>query len=96
MPDVMRWPQFRKSNVSETEQKVFELVYVLDSNAVISRGLQQFSIEAFSDILRKSEARLLIYLLVFKDNFKAKQRQTESDSRSSTLRLDNDWDIEEN
>jgi len=95
MPDLVRWPQFRREYVSETEHKIYELVYVLDSGTVVNRGLQQFAIEAFSPVLTQSEARMLILLLVHKDMIQRKKRQTQSDGKSRTLRINNDWDLED-
>lgn len=95
MPDLVRWPQFREEFVSESEQKIFDLVYVVDSHSVVSRGLQELAIDAFSSSLRQAEARMLIAMLVHKDTIANKNRQTQTDKKSDTLRLDNDWDLKE-
>ncbi len=95
MPDLTRWPQFQKGFVSESALKIYELVYVVDSRSVVGRGLQQLAIEAFSASLSQNEARLLILMLVFKDNLQSKKRQTQTDAKDNTLRFNNDWDLEE-
>ena len=95
MPDLVRWPQFQKGFVSESEIKIHELVYVVDSHSVTQRGLQQLAIEAFSSSLSQSEARLLIMMLIHKDNLQIKKRQTQMDNKNNTLRFDNDWDLKE-
>jgi len=48
MPDLVRWPQFRHNLISESEQKIYDLVYVVDSHSVISRGLQELALDAKS------------------------------------------------
>jgi len=95
MPDLVRWPQFRKSLVSESEQKVFDLIYIVDSQAVVSRGLQELSIDAFSNSLTQAEARTLIIMFMHKDQMMNENRQTASDKKSNTLRINNDLDIED-
>lgn len=95
MPDLVRWPQFRKKYVSESEQKIFDLVYVVDSHSVVSRGLQELALDAFSSSLSQAEARMLIAMFVHKDMIANKNRQTQTDKKSDTLRLNNDWDLEE-
>lgn len=95
MPDLVRWPQFREELVSESEQKIFDLVYVVDSHSVVSRGLQELALDAFSNSLTRAEARMLIAMLVHKDMITNKNRQTQADKKSDTLRLDNNWDLEE-
>ena len=95
MPDLVRWPQFREEPVSESEQKIFDLVYVVDSHSVVSRGLQELAIDAFSNSLTQAEARMLILMLVHKDVITNENRQTQADNKSNTLRLDNDWDLKE-
>ena len=95
MPDLVRWPQFRQSFVSESEQKIFDLVYVVDSHSVVSRGLQELALDAFSGSLSQAEARMLIAMLVHKDMLANKNRQTQADNKSSILRFDNDWDLKE-
>lgn len=95
MPDLVRWPQFREEFVSESEQKIFDLVYIVDSHSVISRGLQELALDAFANSLTKAEARMLIATLVHKDMIANKNRQTQADKKSGTLRLDNKLDLEE-
>lgn len=95
MPDLVRWPQFREELVSEPEQKIFDLVYVVDSHSVVSRGLQELAVDAFSNSLSQAEARMLIAMFVHKDVITNKNRQTQADEKSDTLRFDNDWDLEE-
>ena len=95
MPDLIRWPQFRQDFVTDSEQKIYDLVYIVDSHSVISRGLQELALDAFSNTMTKSEARTLIAMLVHKDGLVNKNRQTQADKKSDTLRLDNDWDLKE-
>ena len=95
MPDLVRWPQFQKRFVSESESKIHELVYVVDCHSVTKRGLQQLAIEAFSSSLTQSEARLLIMMLIYKDGLQIKKQQTQADIKSGTLRFDNDADLKE-
>lgn len=95
MPDLIRWPQFRQNLVSESEQKVYDLVYVVDSHTVVSRGAQELAIGAFSNSLTQAEARMLIAMWAHKDMLANKNRQTQADNKSNTLRLDNDWDLKE-
>lgn len=95
MPDLVRWPQFRENFASESEQKIFDLVYVVDSPSVVSRGLQELAVDAFSNSLTQAEARMLILILVHKDMIMNKNRQTQADKKSDTLRFDNDWDLKE-
>ncbi len=95
MPDLVRWPQFRESFVSESEQKIYDLVYVVDSHSVVSRGLQELALDAFSNSLTQAEARILIAMFVHKDRMANKNLQTQADNKNSTLRLDSDWDLKE-
>jgi len=95
MPDLIRWPQFRQNFLSESEQKIYDLVYVVDSHSVVSRGLQELALDAFSSSLSQAEARMLIAMFVHKDMIANKNRQTQADKKSGTLRLDNKWDLEE-
>ena len=95
MPNLVRWPQFREELVSESEQKIFDLVYVVDRHSVVSRGLQELAIDAFSNSLTQAEARMLIAMLVHKDVIVNENRQTQADKKSDTLRLDNGWDLKE-
>jgi len=95
MPDLVRWPQFRKSLVSESEQKVFDLIYIVDSPAVVSRGLQELAIDAFSNSLSQAEARTLIIMFMHKDRILNESRQTATDKKSNTLRINNYLDIED-
>lgn len=95
MPDLVRWPQFRENLISESEQKVFDLIYIVDNQSVVNRGLQELALDAFSNSLTQAEARTLIIMLIHKDRIMNKSRQTGADSKSNTLRLNNDWDIED-
>ena len=95
MPDLVRWPQFRHNFPSESEQKIYDLVYVVDSSSVVNRGLQEFALDAFSNSLTQAEGRMLIAMFVHKDMIQRQKRQTQSDGKSKTLRMNNDWDLEE-
>ena len=95
MPDLVRWPQFRNEFVTETEQKVYDLVYVVDCHSVVSRGLQNLALGAFSASFTQAEARLLIVMLVHKDKILNENRQTQADAKSDTLRFDNNPEPEE-
>ena len=95
MPDLVRWPKFRENFVSESEQKIYDLVYVVDSHSVVSRGLQELALDAFSNSLTQAEARILIAMFVHKDRMANKSLQTQADNKSGTLRLDSDWDLKE-
>ena len=97
MPDLVRWPQFREELVSESEQKIFDLAYVVDCPSVVNRGAgaQELALGAFSNSLTQAEARMLIAMWVHKDMITNENRQTQADKKSDTLRLDNDWDLKE-
>ena len=95
MPDLVRWPQFRENLVSESEQNIYDLVYIVDSPSVVNRGLQELALDAFSSSLNQAGARMLIAMLVHKDVLASKNRQTQADKKGDVLRLNNDWDLEE-
>ena len=62
---------------------------ILDSPSVVHRGLQEFAVEAFCPTLSAFEARILILVLMYKDELQDVKSQNVNDNKGKVLRLTN-------